>query len=78
MNKATLINCTNYFNEVGCERLSEALEGGETIKIHIDCIGHTRTYYETETYVEWLAKKYGKRLIIDTNEYDEKVYSLKK
>lgn len=77
MCEAKLINCTNYFNETGCERLSEALESGETVKIYIDCIGHTRSYYETEVYVEWLSKKYGERLVVDTNKYDEKVYSLK-
>lgn len=77
MCEAKLINCTNYFNEMGCERLSEALESGETVKIYIDCIGHTRSYYETEAYAEWLSKKYGGRLVVDTNKYDEKVYSLK-
>lgn len=77
MSTAMLINCTNYFNEVGCERLSKALENGETVRIHIDCIGHTRTYYETGMYVEWLNKKYGERLVIDKDDCENKIYYLK-
>lgn len=60
--KIETINCNNYFNEGGCVRLSEALEAGKAVNIYIDCIGHTRSEYETANYVEWLRGKYGDRL----------------
>lgn len=54
------------------------LVNGNTIGIHIDCIGHTRTEYETSLYVQALKEKFGSKLVIDTtsNWYTE--YKLKK
>ena len=65
MRKITLVDCTNSFGETGCKRLSSALENGEAVGIYIDCIGHTRTIYETSRYVEWLKETYKERLVVD-------------
>lgn len=61
-----MINGQNYFNEKSLNEMIEQLDRGETISIYIDCIGHTRTEYETATYVEELKKHFGDRLIIDS------------
>ena len=58
------VNCTNYFNDIGKQRLKEALEAGETVHIYIDCIGHTRAYWEEKWYREWLVEFYGDKLEI--------------
>jgi len=61
-----IINGRNYFNEKSLEEMIEHIESGETIGIYIDCIGHTRTAYETSVYVDELKKHFGDRLIIDS------------
>jgi hypothetical protein len=61
-----MINGQNYFNEKSLNEMIEQLESGATIGIYIDCIGHTRTEYETSVYVEELKKHFGDRLIIDS------------
>lgn len=72
-----LVNGKNYFNEKSLQEMIAELESGATIGIYIDCIGHTRTDYETSLYVNALQEKFGKRLVIDTtsNWYTE--YRLK-
>lgn len=60
--KPVTVNCTNYFNDVGKQRLAEALQDGKTVSIYIDCIGHTRSAYETREYIKWLHDYYGARL----------------
>ena len=72
-----LINCTNYFNEIGRQRLTEALEAGEKVIIYIDCIGHTRAYREGIIYEEWLKDKYGERLEVGRNSFGDTTYRLK-
>ena len=62
MRTTETIDCTNYFNDIGCSRLAEALEDGKAVEIYIDCIGHAATNRETATYVNWLEEKYGERL----------------
>lgn len=57
-----LVNCCNYFHVTGQNRLTEALDAGKTVSIHIDCIGHQRTAYETRLYAKWLHEYYGERL----------------
>lgn len=64
--KYTTINGQNYFNTKSLEEMIKHLENGETIGIYIDCIGHTRTEYETSLYIEALKDKYGNDLIIDS------------
>lgn len=76
MRETELINCTNYFNEVGCKRLSKALEGGKSVRIYIDCIGHTATQRETLNYIEWMRETYGDKLVEDV-EHGEIIYFLK-
>lgn len=73
-----LVNGQNYFNEKSLQEMIAELENGNTIGIHIDCIGHTRTAYETSLYVQALKEKFGDRLAINAkgNWYTE--YSLKK
>ena len=72
-----LVNGQNYFNEASLQEMIEALERGETIGIHIDCIGHTRTAIETAQYVEALKEKFGDRLVIDTKSGWHTEYKLK-
>lgn len=60
-----LINGRNYFNEKSLEEMIKHLDNGDTIGIYIDCVGHTRSERETETYIEELQKYYGNKLIID-------------
>lgn len=60
------INGQNYFNEKSLNEMIEQLDRGETISIYIDCIGHTRTAYETSVYVDELKKHFSDRLIIDS------------
>ena len=64
-----LINGKNYFNEGSLQEMIEELEKGETIRIYIDCIGHTRTEIETANYVEALKEKFGSRLVSVADSY---------
>lgn len=68
MKNAKLIDCGNYFHESRFKLVCEALENGEAVKIHIDCIGHTQNEYEQETYKEELTAKYKDRLKHEKNE----------
>ncbi len=77
MKDIKLVNCTNYFNEIGCQRLCDALESGVAIRIHIDCIGHSATIRESSIYVDWLKETYGERLVCDINEHGLIYYYLK-
>lgn len=74
---AETINCTNYFNDVGCKRLSEALESGKAIEIYIDCVGHFATNRETALYANWLEAKYGNRLGKERGHITTTAYYLK-
>ena len=65
MTKDRMINGKNYFNEESLAEMVKQLERGEVISIYIDCIGHTRTAYETSLYVKALQERFGERLIID-------------
>lgn len=76
MRKDVFVDCTNYFNEVGCKRLKEAIETGDAVYIYIDCIGHTATMLETSRYVDWLRKTYGDKLVETKNEYGDNIYYL--
>ena len=78
MRKEVFVDCTNYFNEVGQQRLRDVLEAGNSAFIYIDCIGHTATMIETYAYVKWLKQEYGDRLATEKNEYGDKLYYLKK
>lgn len=71
-----LINCTNCFHRIGKERLTEALEAGEKVRIYIECIGHTRAYYTTLEYEKWLREQYGERLVVEKNDFKETTYRL--
>ena len=72
-----LINCANYFCDIGKNNLINALEAGETVRIYIDCIGHTRAFMVGCEYESWLKEHYGKRLSIAKNSFGETTYSLK-
>ena len=62
------INCTNSYNEKSFNEVCEALEQGETVRVGIDCIGHTRNNIEQENYKEHLEKKYGDKLKVNCEE----------
>lgn len=68
-----LVNGQNYFNEESLNEMIEQLEAGKMIMIHIDCIGHTRTAYETAIYVEELRNRFGDKLV-RFDKYDSKYY----
>ena len=70
-----LVNGSNYYNEESLQKMVTLLEAGEEIEIYIDCIGHSRTEYETQNYVEALKEKYGDRLIKTDKNYPK--YKLK-
>ena len=70
-----LVNGSNYYNEESLQEMCELLEAGTEIEIYIDCIGHSRTEYETQNYVESLKEKYGDRLIKSDKHYPK--YKLK-
>lgn len=72
-----LINGQNYFNEGSLQEMIDELENGTTIGIYIDCIGHTRTAYETSCYVKALKEKFGDKLVIDNKSSWHTEYSLK-
>ena len=76
MRETKLVNCTNYFNEVGCKRLSDVLENNKAARIYIDCIGHAATERETLNYVEWMRETYKDKLKEDI-EHGEIIYFLK-
>lgn len=65
MNNAKTIDCGNYFHDSRFKLVCEALEQGETVKVHIDCIGHTQNNFEQENYKEALIEKYGDSLNIE-------------
>lgn len=74
MRDIVLVDCTNYFNEIGVERLKDAIGAGYAVQIYIDCIGHTTTERETAAYVSWLKETYGNRLVADNNMHWNTVY----
>ena len=59
------INGGNYYHEKAFNEICEALERAETVKVYIDCIGHTRNNNEQEAYKEALVAKYKDRLNVD-------------
>lgn len=63
-----LVNGQNYFNEDSLNEMIELLENGETIRIYINCIGHTRTAIETSNYINALEKRFGDRLLVSSND----------
>lgn len=70
-----LVNGSNYYNEESLQEMCKLLEAGEEIEIYIDCIGHSRTEWETRNYVKALEQKYGNRLIETDKHYPK--YKLK-
>lgn len=60
-----IVNGANYFNEKSFNEICEALESAKTVKVYIDCIGHTRNNNEQEAYKEALIEKYQDRLKVD-------------
>ena len=78
MKDSKLVNCRNYFNEESFAELCNLLESGIIVSIYIDCIGHTRSNYESFRYHKALFDKYGTDLI-DLSElgYKDFTYRLK-
>ncbi len=64
MENKKLINCGNEFYPVFFDKLCSALEDGQTVEVHVDCIGHTRNNLVQEVYKEKLVEKYGATLLI--------------
>lgn len=63
-NNINLVSVTNYFNNIGKERLRSALEAGDKVSICVDCIGYTRAEMVESEYSYWLHDVFGKRLIV--------------
>lgn len=53
------VSGSNYFNEEDLNKMIELLEQGETIRVGIDCIGHTRNNMEQEAYKEALIRNFA-------------------
>lgn len=68
MKDTKLINCGNYFQSKYFEEVCQALEQGDTVKVYISCIGHTRNNMTQEDYKAGLVKKYGDRLLVKAHE----------
>jgi len=58
------VSGSNYFNEEDLNKMIELLEQGETIRVGIACIGHTRNNTEQENYKRALIERYGDKLEI--------------
>lgn len=79
MKDSKLVNCRNYFNEESFTELCNLLESGLTVSIYIDCIGYTRSHYESLRYHKALFDKYGDNLAEITNSgYRDFTYRLKR
>ena len=59
------IDGKNYYNEASFKEMCEALDKGETIVVHINCIGHARNNNEQEAYREALENKYQSNLWVE-------------
>ena len=59
---ASLIDCTNDFNETGLKRLTSAINKGGLVKCYINCIGFTRAHNEGFRYHEAIKKLYGDKV----------------
>lgn len=77
MSKAKLVDVANDFYEERFEALCEELENGTHAHIYVDCIGHTRAAWVEAAYVQELKKKYGERLVVDSESNWYTVYYLK-
>ena len=71
--KAITIDCNNYFNPEGFERLCDAIDSGALVHCYISCIGFTRAHREGYNYYEALKKKYGASVIYYI--YEETYYN---
>ncbi len=63
-----LINCGNDFYEQFFDEVCKELEAGRSVKVYVDCIGHTRNNNVQEIYKERLAQKYDGKIKIDCEE----------
>lgn len=66
--EAKFISCGNDFYTKYFDEVCEALEQGETVRVSIDCIGHTRNNMAQEAYRQALAKKYCDKISVKCNE----------
>ena len=68
------INVGNYYTEARLQEVKEALEQGYTVRIYVDCIGHSRTEQVEWEFREELQKEYKDKLVCKRDFADE--YSL--
>lgn len=54
-----LVNCGNDFYERFFDEVCRELEAGYSVKVYVDCIGHTRNNTVQEIYKGKLEEKYG-------------------
>lgn len=64
-------NVGNYYTDERFQKLKEELEQGHTVRVYVDCIGHTRTEMVESEFREALQKEFKDRLII-TRDYADK------
>ena len=67
-NNIITTNCGNDFYDSFFNKVCNELESGNSVKIYIDCIGHTRNNNVQEIYKEKLIQKYEKKLEIECEE----------
>lgn len=63
-----VINCGNDFYEQFFDKVCKELEDGLSVKVYVDCIGHTRNNIVQEIYKEKLTEKYGAAIKINCDE----------
>ena len=68
------INVGNYYTEERFQVVKEALEQGNTVRIYVDCIGHSRTEMVESEFREALQGEYKDKLVYKRDFADE--YSL--
>lgn len=76
-NSINLVSVTNYFNDIGKERLRSALEAGDKVSICVDCIGHTRAEMVESEYAYWLHDVFGDSLVVFEHTLWGNAYQLK-
>ena len=62
--ESILVDVWNDFYPSRFEHLKKVLEQGNVVRIYVNCIGHTRSYWTERDYADRLRKHYGDRLVI--------------
>lgn len=67
MKEAKFFSVGNDFRKERFDAVCAELDRGETVRVSVDCIGHSRNNDVQEDYREALVAKYGERLTVKEN-----------